>query len=59
MGGWRPAVPFVVGLGVPDLLHALKAVLSEETLIISAAQQAWPAGLLITIVALFLRGSTS
>lgn len=43
----------VVGRGVLDLLHTFKALLSEETLIITAAQQAWPAGLLIRVMASF------
>lgn len=52
-GDWKPAILSVVGRGVLDLLHAFKALLSEEMLIITAAQQAWPAGLLTRVMALF------
>lgn len=60
-GDWKPAILFVVGRGVLDLLHAFKALLSEETLIITAAQQAWPAGLLISygVFFFFWRGNTN
>lgn len=51
-----PAV-LCVGQGVLGLPHSFKALLSEETLIISAAQQAWPAGLLMIVVAFFVEAA--
>lgn len=46
-----------VGRGVLGLPQTSKALLSEETFIISAAQQAWPAGLLMIVVAFLVEAA--